>query len=235
MNHVDEVIFNNIEQNINIKNFMDNYPVTRTKIVGNSLLLQGTSDHEWIYIASQSEVELTQLVDSYVKDEDKYFAVIQDWMIPIIKRDKEIEWILSCDKYIQTKEINIDNGNHDIRQLTENDADYIYNNYDYSDYASVSYIKQRINQDFSYGIFCDDTLVAWIMTHDDGAIGLLHVIPEYRGRGYASTLVSKISKELNQHNRLRFMHIEEENYKSVNMALKCGYSKIGKISWFKIK
>ena len=40
----------------------------------------------------------------------------------------------------------------------------------------------------SAGIRDSGKLVAWLMTQDDGSIGVLHVLDDYRGSGYAYRL-----------------------------------------------
>ena len=51
-------------KNINILNFMRNYPVNTVNIAGNSVLVRGKSDENWIYVSSQRIDELNLLLNS---------------------------------------------------------------------------------------------------------------------------------------------------------------------------
>ncbi|GMQ63569.1 GNAT family N-acetyltransferase [Vallitalea maricola] len=105
------------------------------------------------------------------------------------------------------------------------DAEYIYDNYEYKKYTSREYITERIQKDSSLGIIEDDRLVGWIMIHDDGAIGMLNVLLAYRKKGYGYELTLAI-KEVRQLRKKPFLHIEEDNIKSTKLALKLDLEKI---------
>ncbi len=72
----------------------------------------------------------------------------------------------------------------------------------------------------------DNKLVGWVLTHDDGSIGLLNVLPEYRRKGYGYELMLAIIRETRKVGKLPFLHIEENNIKSTELALKLGFEKI---------
>ena len=221
-------------KNINMINFVDMYPIYSIDKVGQSVLVRGKSDENWVYISSSSIVELRELMNK-LNDEDKYYAVIEDWMVPILTKCKEVEWKLSCIKYIFPDNKKLPKNKCKIVELSVEDAKYIYDNYEYKDYASIEYISERIKKDISLGIVEDDKLVGWIMTHDDGAIGLLNVLKVYRKKGYGYELVLAMLKEIIKQDRVPFVHIEGENIKSTNLAIKIGFEKDRVVHWFKLK
>jgi 8-oxo-dGTP diphosphatase len=73
------------------------------------------------------------------------------------------------------------------------------------------------------------------MTQDDGSIGVLHVLDEDRGRGYAYDLTVFLINRLREQGRLPFVQIEETNTKSMNLALSIGFRRDRRIRWFKIQ
>lgn len=77
--------------------------------------------------------------------------------------------------------------------------------------------------------------MAWAITHDDGAIGFLHVLEEYRGKGYGTNVTAAMINKLLELDELPFVHIEEDNIKSMDLALKAGFSKDRRIHWVKLK
>lgn len=218
-------------RNINLINFINKYPIYNIDNIGDSTLVRGKSDENWVYISSSSENEFKRLVDK-LDDNDKYFAVIEDWMLPFLIKDKKLIWKLSCMKLAFPKNVILPKNKYDIAELSVKDAKYIYDNYDYKEYASVEYITERIVNGTSLGIYEDNKLVAWIIIHDDGAIGFLNVLPDYRRKGYGYELTIAMTKKLRELGKIPFVHIEEDNIKSMNLALKLGFIKDRKIHWF---
>jgi len=70
-----------IIRNLNMLYFMEDNPVHSLERTDDSVLMRGTSDHRWVYISSPDEQELLFL-SARLTGEDRYFAVIEDWMHP---------------------------------------------------------------------------------------------------------------------------------------------------------
>lgn len=236
-----EYIINKLNEdklkNCNMINFIENNKVHDVKIEGKSVLIKGTSDEDWIYISSSSKDELSKLLDKCCDEE--YFVVLEDWILPYVSYEKEIDWKLSCLKLYFPEQSKVtyksDVISYNITKLTVEDSQYIYDNSKYKEYTSIDYIEDRINRGIALGIRQDNELVAWIMTHDDGAIGFLNVLEDYRKKGYAYNLTMATIEELRKIGKIPFVHIEEDNEKSMNLALKTGFIKYGKIHWVKRK
>lgn len=218
-------------KNINMINFINTYHINNIDMVGNSILVRGKSDQNWVYISSSSKDEFIKLVDK-LTEEDIYFAIIEDWMLPYLIKDKKLLWKMTCMKLIFPENLALPENKYNIKELTVNDAEYIYNHYEYKDYASAEYIAERIIYGTSLGIYEDNKLVAWIMVHDDGAVGFLNVLHDYRRKGYGYELTIAMIKKLRELGEIPFVHIEEDNIKSMNLALKLGFKKDRRIHWF---
>lgn len=231
--NVIEFLERNKLKNINMINFIENNPIYYMERFKDSLMIKGKSDENWVYISSSSEEELESLLRKC--EEDKFFVVTEDWMMPFILKNKEVEWKLSCVKLIFPEEKKLPECRHEIDQLKISEVEYIFHNSKYKDYTSIEYITSRIKNGTALGIYDEDKLVAWLMTHDDGAIGFLNVLPEYRKRGYGYELTIKMINQLRKLKKIPFVHIEEDNYKSMNLALKTGFIKDKEIHWIKIK
>lgn len=223
-------------KNCNIHNFIENNTIYQYITEGDSVLVKGRSDEDWIYISSSSQKELEKLLLNC--NEDEYFAVVEDWMTPLIMEGNKLDWKLSCVKMYYPDNIEISSEDVSSQNqpvsLSIGEAEYIFSNYlKYQQYVTVDYIKERIEKGVALGIYEDDKLVAWIMTHDDGAIGLLNVLEEYRKKGYGYKLTMEIIKRLRKNNKIPFVHIEEDNDKSMNLALKTGFVKHSNVHWIK--
>jgi FR47-like protein. len=114
------------------------------------------------------------------------------------------------------------------------DAPYIFENSKYKEYISIEYIEDRIKNGIGLGIYENEKLVAWAITHDDGAIGFLNVLEDYRRKGYGMDVTVAMIKRLLELGQLPFVHIEEDNVKSMNLALKAGFRKDRRVHWIKL-
>ena len=156
-------------------------------------------------------------------------------MIPILINGNKMTWKLSTIKLILFNEIVIAEPKHRVSALTINDAEFIYNNSEYKDIISIEYIVERIENGVSSCSYYMDPPIAWGITQDDGAIGFLHVLPKYRKMGYARDVMINLIKKVRDENKIPFVHIEEENEKSMRLALSLGFKKDKVVSWFGIE
>lgn len=234
MGNIDEIIESlSIEKvkNINIINFLSNYPIYCIEKIGQSVMVKGKSDKKWVYISCELEEELKRLKEKLTKD-DKNFAAIEDWMIPILTEGKKLRWSLSTMKLILLDKVE---SKFTISELTISDAEFIYENSDYKDVISIEYIMDRIENGINSCIRYENTPVAWAITQDDGAIGFLHVLPQHRRKGYAKSIIIDLSKKVQKENKIPFVHIEESNENSMMLALDLGFEKYKRVSWFEIE
>jgi 8-oxo-dGTP diphosphatase len=222
-------------KNMNMLYFMENNLVHHLERIGNSVILRGESDQRWVYISSPNEQELHAVVSTLTKD-DRCFAVIEDWMLPPLTADKTLVWQLSTMKLVLPAHVTFPQISHaHIAPLSVNDAEYLYEHSLYQGVVSPAYIRDRIQQGVSAGIHKDGQLVAWAMTHDDSAIGFLHVIEAYRRQGLAHELTVYLIHQLRQQGKIPFVHIEETNLKSIRLAMKLGFRKDRRVHWFEIQ
>jgi 8-oxo-dGTP diphosphatase len=221
-------------RNCNMINFIEQYPIERIEIMGKSVLARGISDEIWNYISSENRDEFEKLIEKN-RATDTHFAVLEDWMLPYLTLSRTVVWQLTCIKLVFTHDVSsLPANKHNVIELKPEDAQYIYNHYGYQKYTSVEYITNRIKSGNALGIYEDSKLVAWIATHDDGAMGLLHVLPEYRRKGYGYELTVALIMYMYEQGKLPFIHIEEDNVKSMNLALKVGFVKDRRIHWVKM-
>lgn len=59
----------------------------------------------------------------------------------------------------------------------------------------------------------------------------MHVLEEYRGKRYALSITRVMVKKLLETGKVPFAHIEETNTASMNLALKAGFRKCGRVHW----
>ena len=220
-------------KNISIIEFISDNPVLAVYHEGDSLLVKGLSDQVWIYISSSDESELKFLLKKLVED-DVHFAFIEDWMIPIVSASKEIDWKMSALRYYLPINIETPQNKIPISRLLPSDAEFIIENSNYKQFLSIDYITERIKKSFSAGIYEDGKLIACGLTHDDGALGTLHVIDERRRKGYATEITISLIRQCRENGKIPCAQIVEENLPAINMVNKLGFVKDRRVTWLKL-
>ena len=164
----------------------------------------------------------------------KYYFSVEDWMIPLILKHGVTDWIMTTNRYILSESIFLLPPKNEIVKLDHSKASYIFENSDYKDYISIEYTAERLSNDISAGILINNKLVAWGFTHDDGALGFLHVLEEYRGNGYGSDILSGLIQMRREVKKPVFGNVVPGNIASVKLLTKLGFEFDRSVSWIKL-
>jgi 8-oxo-dGTP diphosphatase len=200
---------------------------------GKTEVFLGKSDYLWAYIFSSSVAELESLLPKIV-EKTLYFAAVEEWMLSLLKKKSEVEWVLSTTRFIFPDEGHAATPDIHVEDLKPEDAEIIYAESDYQAYADVSYIRGRIIAGPAVCIRKGGQLAAWAMTHDDGALGVLHVRPPWRRGHLAENLVRFLIREKQKRREPLFLNIEPGNRASYSLALKLGFEEEKPIYWVKL-
>jgi 8-oxo-dGTP diphosphatase len=219
--------------NINLINFMENNHITGIQRMGNSLLFRGKSDRSWIYIKCTTRRELSA-IKGLLNEQDKSFAAIEDWMVPVLLKDEVVSWNVSMAQFYLPDDVDLPEPAHQTTTLSGKDAGTVYDNSEYRQQISAEYIEDRIRTGISRGLYENNKLVAWGLTHDDGGLGALHVLESARRKGYGSSITVALIKEVRRANKIPFCYIEKDNDKSINLVSKLGFIWHRNCHWFEI-
>lgn len=231
-----EYLKENPIENANIIHFIESYPVHSLEKIGNSVVAKGTSDRDWVYISSKSSLEL-KMIQNHLTAQDCNFAVIEDWMVPILCGNRNIKWKLSTLRLFLPETVPLPAPLLHPSPLTVKDAEFIYYHSAYQQYLSVDYIGERIRNGIDSCLREGDNKppFAWALTQDDGAIGFLNVLPERRNKGYARAVTIDIIQKVRAQKRLPFVLIEADHFPSMRLALSLGFVQDRTVSWFEIE
>ena len=222
-------------KNLSMIYFMEDYGATSIERIGDSTLVRGESDRPWVYISSPDPAELNLVVERLTAD-DVCFAAIEDWMVPVLTRDRPVLWMLSMVRFILRRCPPVLPGKTGapVMRLTEDDAQFIYDNSLYKEFTSPEYIRERIRKGKSAGIHVAGSLVAWVTTHDDGSIGIMHVLDAYRRKGYARVLTLDVINQVYAQGRIPYLHIEDSNTGAMSVVASLGFERDRLVHWFEI-
>ena len=113
---------------------------------------------------------------------------------------------------------------------------------EFNDFWSIDELKEWIirSEEICVGCFVDGTLVGFCLSHYSKAINKVYlenifVDVDYRGRGFATLMVSKVLEmygERNQGKMLRFVAlVEESNSPAISTLKKEGFNVGDKMLW----
>lgn len=218
--------------NMSTIGFVSENPVSAILREGESVLIKGISDEEWIYIFSKNENELRVLLDQLI-NKDIFFASVEDWMIPIINEKKKFEWTLSTLRWYLPNDVEIPENKYKTYPISTEHIGFIISQSNYKQFLTPRYIKERITKSISACIYDEDKIVAWGLTHDDGALGSLNVLDEYRGKKYGTEIVLSLIHQCRALGKIPFAQIEETNEKAIKLVTKLGFVKDRRVTWIK--
>jgi hypothetical protein len=168
--------------------------------------VRGVSDQRWVYLNCSDKDELYELKNK-LNIEDEFFASIDDWMVPVLTEGKRVIWDLEMIQFYLPNEIPVSKPEYKTVPLTEEDAVIVYENSEYKEYISPDYVKEQIAKGVSAGLHEKNELVCWSITQDDGAIGFLHTLKNYRRKGYGYSITLSMIKKLRSRGELPFAYV----------------------------
>lgn len=118
----------------------------------------------------------------------------------------------------------------DIRPLGMENLDFVYANYGH---ATKEYCAERLADGVMLGAYVEGNLAAFIGEHVEGAMGMLHVMPEYRRMHLGFALEkARIAKTMNE-GGIAFDQVFPDNAASMALQTKLGFTKgEGCCYWF---
>ena len=149
------------------------------------------------------------------------FLVHQDFCIPMLTDKFQFQNMYNCVQAVYTKEEPIPaTKRFDIHVLNKNHETTVIKYY--HSMNDPDYIRSRIENEEMFGAFLNGEMVGFIGVHEEGSIGLLEVIPEYRNMGVGSSLESFMINLHMQNDWTPFCNIFEDNKISLRLQRKLG-------------
>jgi GNAT superfamily N-acetyltransferase len=228
-----EQLHKNPIANLPVLGFFENYTLERNTIYNKSMILEGTSDYRWAYLSISDPNDLEILLEKF-GFATLYFANVEEWMIPQLTQKHRVEWKLFTNRYYLPEEIEIQPTEKDSSPLNETHVGFIHQNSAYKDYTTEEYIAERLRRDISAGIWVDGKLVGWGLTHDDGSLGFLNVVSEFRGKGIGEAIFRTMIIAKKENQKPVFVNIEPQNKQSLSLLQKLGLVFDRSVSWIKL-
>lgn len=229
-----DFIKGNLRKNLSLLNFIEENPIYSAEKNGNSVLVRGVSDYPWVYLESRNEAELKNLI-SKLNPEDNYFAAVQDWIIPFLLQKKTKHWDIRTYQFHLSSDVQVPEAHGEILPLQIKDVDTIYEHVIYKMALTKNYIKDRIMKGYTASIRKDGKLVAWVLTHDDGAIGCLTVLDGYRNKGLGTNVCAKLISKIRREGKDPFLYLGEGSKEGETFFLNLGFKKSIPANWLYLR
>jgi ribosomal protein S18 acetylase RimI-like enzyme len=158
------------------------------------------------------------------------FLFISDLgLLEAVRSRANVVHVRSAWLYRLDREGYVDVQEHEVRPVPVSFAPMIANLWE-PEWEAAPYIRSRLESSPSVGIFEDDQLVAWYGTHivtdKVTVMGFLHVLDEYRHRGYARSLSCALSKEIFRSGRIPACHVYVDNEASLRLMDSLGLRRV---------
>lgn len=186
------------------------------KADGDNICLQdGESGIYFLTAANRTAGE--KLLAAIPKEPEVTVVLHQQFMCEPAMEYLQSQSVMSCHQAVYTRReklgitglYSLDNkenaGLPQIGRLTGEYAEFVFSHYTLAEH--VDYVRDRIEKGWMFGAFVDGQLAGFIGMHTEGGIGMLEVLPEYRGRGIGKAL---------------------ETY-AINFSLEQGYTPYGQV------
>jgi 8-oxo-dGTP diphosphatase len=231
---LENLLDKNPKATIATRGYYTNYPVKAYVIRNDCALVIGHTDQTWVHCVGENKDDLRALLKDYVGLSNYYYS-IEEWMLPLILEIGEEVWRFESVRYMLDDDVPVPEPQNEIVPLTPDQTDYIFDHTDYRDYTDKKYIRDRLERDISAAIIKDGKPVAWGLTHDDGALGFLHVLPEYRGKGYGRDIVLARIAMKREKGQPVYCNIVPGNIPAIKLMESLGFEADRKIYWVKLK
>jgi len=216
------------------RGYFSNYPVKAYVVKNQCALIVGYTDQLWVHCVGRDKNDMAALLKEYRGLSDYYYSV-EEWMLPLILDTGEEAWRMETMRYMLDNDIKLPTPANKIVPLSPDDTDYIFEHTNYRDFTDKGYIRDRLERDISAAIMDKGKPVAWGLTHDDGALGFLHVLPGYRGKGYGRDIVLARIAMKREKGQPVYCNIVSGNTPAIKLMESLGFKADRKIYWLKLK
>lgn len=173
-----------------------------------------------------------KLLQEISKDERiECIAIHQREMVPFMEKYFHLKTDMECIQGAYTRREKLpvrglygpdgrgENG-FSIRTLTEEFIPFVAEHY--SEIGSPEYVTERILHGAVYGAFYEEKIVGFIADHEEGSIGMLYVLPEYRKRHVAMALETYCMNLAVERGEIPYGQVVLGNEASIHLQEKMG-------------
>ncbi len=177
----------------------------------------------WMYYISADSFDVAgKLVP--MMGENFLFTAHNDYEVDaVLRKFPDIGKINTCYNAVYTGNMIHGNISYEIRTLDESYLRFVRDTY--KTFGDDEYILGRIISGELFGAFDDDgNIMGFCGYHDDGLLGMLEVLPEYRRKGVAASLMTYLINYDIKRGYIPYSQIHITNESSKQLHRKLGFT-----------
>ncbi|MEG0176528.1 GNAT family N-acetyltransferase [Anaerorhabdus sp.] len=211
-------LMKDIRKNCNLLHLQTDPMVIKIYESEHSLLMY-KKDMDCYFIASEDDNEYDELMSYVDYNFCKAFCIQEEALCKYIPGMDE--GFKCCNYFYEKDSIDFEHRDDlEIRLLDESYFDFVMENY--HGYDDEKYIMNRLISGNIYGAFKEEICCGFIGYHDEGAMGILVVIDEFKKQGIGTYLESFLIKKTLDDNRYPFCQVSPNNDASIHLQNKLG-------------
>lgn len=220
LSRAEEILKKDILRNYCVLEMMKGAQCYDVDILNESVFIRRMDGGLTVMLSAPSKEDGEALIQRNVRDDDGFFYTVGSW--PKLVQGRKVKVHNQCDQLYLPVTVEIQDDEEGIIPLTADMAPYIHENYEYKHIMSVDYIRERILKGHAFGVMDNGILAGWAMTHEEGTMGILTVLPSFRRKGYAKKVTAALVKSLRAQGNPCIVHIVKGNTPSLTLSYKNG-------------
>ncbi len=197
-------------------------------------LIKGIS----VRLYAQSFEFVDEVISSLKKGRMYEFCGIDPIVADYILKTRSCLWRTDCTQFTYCKssvaQPKLANGER-LDEINPKYIKLINDHYTYKHKGSKAELLREITSRFSTALYLEDKPVAWALIHDDLAMGVMFVLPEYRRRGYAEAVTCDLMRKVLEKGDIPYVQIVKGNIASETLAKKLGFEPQCSITWIGVR
>jgi GNAT superfamily N-acetyltransferase len=178
-----------------------------------------------IYMISTQNAEISKTLVDRLPDNIEIIAAHDKFSYDLLTKRFNFNETMICHNTVYTKKtpMQAQDSILEIKLLTQEYKDIIIRNYSKIEIVDSVYIENRLKANVMIGAFIDNDLCGFIGSHEEGSIGMLEVLPKYRGRGIGAALQIAATNDALSNQRYPYGQVVETNSASTALQNKLGF------------
>lgn len=207
--------------------YLVKYEVKRSAVCGGSCAaVFGFGDERFGALYSRDEDEARKVCKVFEGITDLAIEPAFDWSINAALGDRLPANVLHAAMLYLPEAVTVGEPSGEVVDIGDEHTETVYTNYARAELVNRDYIRERLSEGPAVGVFRDGALAGWAMTHDDMAMGMLTVLPEYRRQGIAYDMTLALIRKMRQIGEVPIVHISKGNSMSLPLVRKLGFLEV---------
>lgn len=234
-------MLNNNEIEILSKNFLLNVDMLECIRRGSSEILHASNDGvllidipSKIYMIYAENATVAESLVSKISNDIDIVAAHDKFSYNLLLQRFSFNTTMICRNTVYTKKepLSFECNIVDIRLIDTKYKHDIIKHYTKAEIVDEDYIEDRLKSKVMFGAFINDNLCGFIGNHIEGSIGMLEVLPQYKGKGIGTALQITATNNALANNRYPYGQVVEDNFASAALQRKLGFElSIDKVYW----